>query len=67
MAQCKEPQDVETYQSFKFEGLDTEELTSQAREALKLTRDRAVADTAPKAGQYDVVLSGEYAATVMSY
>ena len=67
VAQCKEPQDVETYQSFKFEGLDTEELTSQAREALKLTRDRAVADTAPKAGQYDVVLSGEYAATVMSY
>ena len=41
VAQCKEPQDVETYQSFKFEGLDTEELTSQAREALKLTRDRA--------------------------
>lgn len=67
VAQCKEPQDVETYQNFKFEGLDTEELTSQAKEALKLTRDRAVADTAPKAGQYDVILSGEYAATVMSY
>ena len=29
VAQCKEPQDVETYQSFKFEGLDTDELNCQ--------------------------------------
>ena len=67
VAQCKEPQDVETYQDFHFEGLDTEALTIQAKEALKLTKDRATASTAPKAGQYDIILSGKYAATVMSY
>ena len=67
VAQCKEPQDVETYQDFAFEGLQTEELTNQAKEALKLTKDRAVATSAPKAGQYDVILSGKYAATVLSY
>lgn len=67
VVQCKEPQDVETYQDFEFEGLETEALTNQAIEALKLTRDRAIADQAPKAGRYDVILSGKYAATVMSY
>lgn len=67
VAQCRKPQDVETYQDFSFEGLETEALTNQVKEALQLTKDRAIATSAPKAGQYDVILSGKYAATVMSY
>lgn len=65
--QCKEPQDVETYQDFAYDSLELDALTNQVKEALQLTKDRAVATVAPKAGVYDIVLSGKYAATVMSY
>ncbi|MGN0297728.1 MAG: metallopeptidase TldD-related protein [Lachnospiraceae bacterium] len=64
VAQCKEPQDVETHQSFAFDTLNTAELTDIVRLTLQMTKDRALATTAAKAGEYDVILSDEYVATV---
>ena len=65
VAQSKEPQDVEQYFSFRYEGLDTQALTEKVRRALDTVRDRAHARKAPKAGVYDVVLSGEHVYTLL--
>ncbi|MCD7738375.1 MAG: hypothetical protein LUH58_04955 [Lachnospiraceae bacterium] len=67
VVQCKEPQDVETYQHFSYDNLNTEGLTELVKETLKMTRDRAMATTAPATGTYDVILSDEYAATIFDF
>lgn len=67
VAQCKKPQDVETYESFSYENLACEDLKQKVLDTLMLTRDRAMAKEAPAAGTYDVILSGDYVAELMSY
>ncbi|MCD7863495.1 MAG: metallopeptidase TldD-related protein [Lachnospiraceae bacterium] len=67
VAQCKEPQDVETYQHFSYDDLKTKELTALVSETLQMTKDRAVATTAPATGVYDVILPDEYAATIFDF
>lgn len=59
VVQCKEPQDVEQYQDFSYIDLDTDALTKQAKEALEMVCARANATTAPKKGDYNVILSGK--------
>lgn len=65
VAQSKEPQDVEQYFAFSYDNLDTEALTEKAVKALNTVRDRSHAKDCPKAGEYDVVLSGEHVATLL--
>lgn len=67
VAQCVSPQDVETYHSFAYRDADTEGLRRDAQEALAMTRARAEAVRAPKAGEYAVLLSGKHMHTLMSY
>ncbi|MCD8327071.1 MAG: metallopeptidase TldD-related protein [Lachnospiraceae bacterium] len=67
VAQCREPQDVETYQHFSYDYLNTDGLTAMVKETLKMTQDRAVAQAAPATGVYDVILSDEYAATIFDF
>ena len=67
VVQCKNPQDVETHQSFSYDDLNTKEISELVRNTLKLTKDRAKAVEAPKAGKYDIVLSGKYVDTVLGY
>ncbi len=67
VAQCKEPQDVETYQGFEYDSLATNDLKKLVRETLVLTKDRAVATNMPKKGNYDVVLSGKYLQELMTF
>lgn len=66
VVQAKEPQDVEQYFSFRYEDLDQEALREKAAKALTTVCDRAHAQDYPKAGVYDVVLSGEHVATLLS-
>lgn len=66
VAQAGEPQDVEQYFSFRYEDLDTEALRDKAEKALTTVCDRAHATEYPRAGVYDVVLSGEHVATLLS-
>ena len=67
VAQCKEPQDVETYKGFKYESLAISDLKDLVKTTLKMTTDRATATKMPKAGNYDIVLSGQYLAEVFDY
>ena len=67
VAQCVSGQDVETYQHFAYEDLDTAALRRKVRDTLKMTRDRARAVSAPSAGEYRVILSGDYVREFFSY
>lgn len=58
VAQCIEPQDVETYRDFSYDELDIEAIGSKVRQAFEMTKARANANIAPKAGDYRVILSG---------
>ena len=68
VAQCKSASaDVETYHSFSYRSLETEELTRLARQALSRVSDRAIATPTLESGTYDVILSDEHVRTVLSY
>ncbi len=67
VAQCKQPRDVEQYFDFSYEDLEEDALTAKVAEALKTTRDRAKASKSPKAGEYDIVLTGENLREIMVF
>ncbi len=67
VAQCTAGQDVETYQDFAYEDMDTQALRKKVRDVLEMTRARAQALTAPPAGEYRVILSGSYVREIFSY
>lgn len=67
VVQCQEPEDVEIHNTYSYDTLDTAALTQKVEEALTFVRDRAQAQRILKSGQYDVVLSGEAVATVLSF
>lgn len=66
VVQSQEPQDVEQYFSFRYEDLETEELYKKAKQALMTVYDRARAIKTPVGGIYDLILSGEHVATLLS-
>ncbi len=65
VAQCKTPEDVETYASFEYNDLETEQLAEKVLETLSMTRDRSVAVKNTVNGKADVVLSNQYACDVL--
>ncbi len=67
VVQCLEPEDVEIHNAFSYDSLDTQALSQKVEEALTFVRDRAHARRVLKSGKYDVVLSGNAVATVLSY
>ena len=67
VVQCIAPKDVEQYRSFSYDGLDTEALTQKVRDAIRDVRLRAAAEQLPKAGTYDIILTGENLRTVLDY
>lgn len=67
ITQCQTPQDVEKYNDFYFDTLNTTALSEQVKEALETTIARANAQVTAPAGQYDVVLSGQAVQTLLEY
>ena len=67
VVQCITPQDVEQYQGFAYDDLDTEALTAQAKEALERVCDRARATEAPEKGNYKLLLSGKNVRTLIDF
>lgn len=67
VVQCKEPEDVEMHHTFSYNELDTEALTEKVAEALTFVCDRASAARVLKSGCYDLILSGNAVASVLSY
>lgn len=57
IVQCREPLDVELYQSFSYDGLEEAALSKKAVKALSMAEQRAKAVSAPSSGTYDVILS----------
>lgn len=57
VVQCVRPTDVEMYHSFEYAAPDTLALSDLSLDALTTVRDRALADAAPEAGAYDVILT----------
>lgn len=67
VVQCTQGQDVETWQDFAYETMDTEAFRKKVRETMEMTRARAKAVSAPPAGTYRVILKGSYVETLLSY
>ncbi|HBA48922.1 MAG TPA: hypothetical protein DCZ91_14230, partial [Lachnospiraceae bacterium] len=67
VVQCTAGQDVETYQDFAYEDMDTNALRRKVRETMEMTRARAEAVSAPPAGTYRVILRGACVETILSY
>lgn len=59
VTQCKEPQDVELYHSFRYTSLNAGALKAKVKAALEMTVARSQAVTAPTVGKYRVILSGD--------
>ncbi len=67
VCQCKKPNDVETYASFDYDGLECDQLSEKVKETLAMTRDRSVATANPVNGKCDIVLPNQYAEEVLNY
>ena len=67
VVQCTDGQDVETYQDFVYEDMNTDALRRKVRETMEMTRARAEAVSAPPAGTYRVILRGASVETILSY
>lgn len=67
VVQCTAGQDVETYQDFAYEDMNTDALRRKVRETMEMTRARAGAVSAPPAGTYRVILKGAWVETILSY
>ncbi len=67
VAQCKTPQDVETYKDFSYDSLDVEALKARVGKTLEYTRARAQAEEAPATGNYRLILSDDYVNTLFTF
>ncbi|MBQ6678808.1 MAG: hypothetical protein IJM76_02180 [Lachnospiraceae bacterium] len=67
VVQCKEPQDVEQFFQFEYKDMDTAALTEKVKGSLSAVYDRARAAKSPKAGTYDIVLSGTNVAELLLF
>lgn len=65
VVQCKEPEDVEMFFLFRYDGLEPEALASEVRDAVGYVSDKAVAGNVLRSGNYDLLLTGENLAKLM--
>lgn len=67
VAQCKDPQDVETYQNFTYDSMTLGDIKNLVKTTLKMTADRAIAKDMPKSGNTNVIISDKYMADMVSF
>lgn len=67
VAQCTEPDDVETYQDFYYDTPDADSLRSLVNDTLKITMDRAKAIKISDTGKIKLILSGQYVSDLLSF
>lgn len=67
VAQCQNPQDVETYQDFEYDFLALSDIKKLVADTLSMTRDRAFATNMPKKGTYEVLISDKYMPELMVF
>ena len=59
VSQCIKPIDVEQYRQFAYDKFDADAIKQKVSEAIADVRARARASKAPKAANYDIILTGE--------
>lgn len=67
VTQCTAEEDVELYYSFEYDSADEKALAEKAEEGINAARDRSCAKRTLKSGNYNVIISGENAAEILSY
>lgn len=67
VVQCREPEDVEIWNQFAYDGLEPEALSRKVEESLAFVRDRARACPDLKSGTFDLVLSGDAVQELLGY
>ena len=67
VAQCVSPSDVEQYRQFSYGNMDTAALRERLESGIRDVRLRAGAKNAPKAGRYNVILTGENLREILAY
>ena len=67
VAQCVSPSDVEQYRQFSYGNLDLDALRERLESGIRDVRLRAGAQNAPKAGKYNVILTGENLREILTY
>lgn len=67
VVQCRGEEDVEMHHTFCYDTLAVDALRQKVAEALTFVRDRACAKPVLKSGQYDLILSGNAVAELLSY
>lgn len=67
VAQCITPKDVEQFRSFEYDTLDIAALQQRAGDVIRDVRIRARCTQPPKAGCYDILLTGEHIAELFTY
>lgn len=67
VTQWIDKEDVELYNSFRYNDLEDDELALQVKESILNTGYREKSLNPPKTGSYNVILSGEEVKTLLSY
>ena len=67
VTQCVSPSDVEQYRQFSYGNLDLDALRERLESGIRDVRLRAGAKNAPKAGKYNVILTGENLREILTY
>ena len=67
VAQCTSPADVEQFRQFSFARADMAALKAKLEEGIRDAWLRAQAKEAPKAGKYDIILTGENVRTLLEF
>ena len=67
ITQCVAPLDVEQYREFSYRSLDLESLKKLATDTIHDVELRANAQTTPKAGTYDVILTGTEISSLVQF
>jgi len=67
VVQCKSPRDVETYKDFRYDSLNAQALCDKVKRTIEYTKARAQASEAPVSGNYRLILSEDYVATLFDF
>ncbi len=67
VVQCKAPRDVETYKDFRYDSLNAQALRDRVKRTIEYTKSRAQASQAPASGNYRLILSEDYVATLFEF
>lgn len=67
VVQCVVPRDVETFHQFSYHDARLDALRRDVAEAFAITKSRAEAEKAPRAGKYTILLSGKSLREIMQY